>query len=656
MGKKIPLWKKQVMQKKYDVEDSIIQKEKFRTICNDCIPCIKNIDLPQIYQNSKYEAVLIEYRCFPHLEFLIRNAIIKLGEKWSHTIVCGTHNYDFMVSMCNTISTEIKIIKTEYDNLNQSTYSKLLSSKSFWEMFVGEKILLYQEDSCIFKSNIDDFLKWDYIGAPWPREQNDSQNCVGNGGLSLRTRQIMIDVINKVEIENTQLSSCTVEYMKNGNMTICPEDVYFAKNMQNYGIGKVADWDNASEFSTELIYNGDSFGGHNFWLRDEQWKNRVFSLYNYVPNNKIIEFDYIHYLNNNNDCVCIASPYEFTIGGGEKYLSFLMKYFMQKNYKIIFFTITNIETVMNTLNYYHENCSNIFISNYNLLNCEKLKHINFKYFIYMYNAGIIHQYMHVSAATKIFHCQFPFDYQLPRLNVEDKYIHDTLNSYQHIIVNSEFTKNALIEHYKSYNYFTENIHIVYPPCIKCKTSQMYEKTKNTFIMLGRIFDYDSSANNKYFDVAISVFNKLSEYDYKLIIMGSVKSKQQYDKLFNMIGDRTKIQILTDISDEDKNSYLQTSKYYIQLTGINDKYEFNKEHFGISMIEAVDNGCIPISHNGGYPKYLIENNINGYLINDESDLLNLIINILENRAPEISSKINIDKFTYMEFFKNIDKFA
>ena len=75
--------------------------------------------------------------------------------------------------MCSSISKNIKIIKTDYDNLNQTTYSLLLSTTKFWELFNGEKILLYQEDSCIFNSNINDFLDWDYIGAPWPIEQND---------------------------------------------------------------------------------------------------------------------------------------------------------------------------------------------------------------------------------------------------------------------------------------------------------------------------------------------------------------------------------------------------------------------------------------------------------------------------------------------------
>jgi len=279
-NRKIPKWKKlflknQVSATEAQVIDSMPPKERFRVICEENIPYIRNIDLPVITKNNPLEAVLIEYRCFPHLEFLVRNAILKLGDKWSHTVVCGNLNYDFMVAMCANISPEITVIKTDYDNLNQSTYSELLANKSFWEMFSGEKILLYQEDSCIFKSNIDDFLQWDYIGAPWPKSQNDTPNCVGNGGFSLRTTQCMIDVIDKVSIQDTNIASSTSDYMRNNGMTVCPEDVYFSKNMQHYGIGRVADWDSAFAFSSESVYNRDSFGGHCIWNGCIKWEREV---------------------------------------------------------------------------------------------------------------------------------------------------------------------------------------------------------------------------------------------------------------------------------------------------------------------------------------------------------------------------------------------
>ena len=144
----------------------------FRYICYKYNDFIKNIDLPKIPTKSYNEAVLIEFREFPHLEFLIRNSIFKLGNKWSHTIVCGNLNYQYMIEMCERISLNINIIKVNVDNMLPYQYNKFLTSLSFWNMLSGEKILIYQEDSLMFTSNINDFLHFDYIGAPFPKSQN----------------------------------------------------------------------------------------------------------------------------------------------------------------------------------------------------------------------------------------------------------------------------------------------------------------------------------------------------------------------------------------------------------------------------------------------------------------------------------------------------
>ena len=52
-------------------------KVEFRYFCYRYLNYIRNIELSKITKDSKYEAVLIEYRKFPHLEFLIRKRFIK---------------------------------------------------------------------------------------------------------------------------------------------------------------------------------------------------------------------------------------------------------------------------------------------------------------------------------------------------------------------------------------------------------------------------------------------------------------------------------------------------------------------------------------------------------------------------------------------------
>ena len=68
------------------------KKLKYRYLCWKYLPNIRNVDIPIIPVDSNLEAVLVECRILPHIEFIIRNAIIKLGSKWSHTIVCGNKN------------------------------------------------------------------------------------------------------------------------------------------------------------------------------------------------------------------------------------------------------------------------------------------------------------------------------------------------------------------------------------------------------------------------------------------------------------------------------------------------------------------------------------------------------------------------------------
>jgi hypothetical protein len=267
--------------RKYNVNNLTDEKTEFRYFCFKYTEHSRNWKLPEIKTNEKNESVLIEFRQFPHVEFLIRNTIRKLGEDWSHTVVCGSENYDLMKEICNSISEHIRLIKIDKTNLNIDEYSLLLGSKEFWEQLRGEKILIYQEDSCMFKTNINDFMIWDYIGAPWPYEKNDTPNAVGNGGFSLRTKKCMIDVINCLPITNVKLNSSTLNYMCMNGINVAVEDVYFSKTMQEYCIGHVADWISAYDFSMESIMNENSLGGHNFFIFDKKWKERM---YKYVVN------------------------------------------------------------------------------------------------------------------------------------------------------------------------------------------------------------------------------------------------------------------------------------------------------------------------------------------------------------------------------------
>ena len=139
-------------------------------------------------------------------------------------------------------------------------------------------------------------MEYDFIGAPFLKSSNDTPNCVGNGGLSLRTKRKMIEIIKKYSLEDTQVNSSTLNYMRYQNLTLPPEDVYFSKNMQDYYEGDVADWDTAYSFSSEQIFNPNSFGGHKYWISNVEWQKFTYKIFNhstYTPKsdlNKYLKF------------------------------------------------------------------------------------------------------------------------------------------------------------------------------------------------------------------------------------------------------------------------------------------------------------------------------------------------------------------------------
>jgi hypothetical protein len=262
-----------------DVENYSIWK--YRYICYKLNYFLEHITLHKIKQKRLFEAVFIDFRILPNIEFIIRNTILKLGSDWSHTIVCGINNFNYISNIVERIDKNIRIIRLEYNNVTQDEYSKILTTESFWSQLHGEKILIYQEDSLIFHNNIRPFLPYDYIGAPFMKSCNDTPNCVGNGGLSLRNKYKMLEVIKKCKLENLVVNSTTQKYMEENKFTNPPEDVYFSKNMQELHIGDVADWDTAYKFSSEQIFNENSFGGHKFWISNDKWQEFLKKIFKY---------------------------------------------------------------------------------------------------------------------------------------------------------------------------------------------------------------------------------------------------------------------------------------------------------------------------------------------------------------------------------------
>lgn len=194
----------------------------------------------------EYTAVIIEPREHKALAFVLENFLKGLSEKWQIMIFHGRKNKDYVYKILdeNLIqyrSRVYKIIELDTENLTISQYSKILKSPSFYKCIPTEIFLIFQTDSIILNPDlISKFLDYDYVGSPW---QNGK---VGNGGLSLRRRQKMIEICEKVDENFTD-----------------HEDNYFC--YQNIVELKRPSFYEAQQFSVETVFHEKSFGIHAAW-------------------------------------------------------------------------------------------------------------------------------------------------------------------------------------------------------------------------------------------------------------------------------------------------------------------------------------------------------------------------------------------------------
>lgn len=108
---------------------------------------------------------------------------------------------------------EIDFIKIDKIN-DVNEYSNFII-KQIYKYIETKYMLIIQHDGFIYKSDkwTNDFLKYDYIGAPWHTPPvSISNSLVGNGGFSLRSKNLMIEVSSII----------------GNNITNSPEDVYIS--------------------------------------------------------------------------------------------------------------------------------------------------------------------------------------------------------------------------------------------------------------------------------------------------------------------------------------------------------------------------------------------------------------------------------------------
>lgn len=193
-----------------------------------------------------FNVVLVEFREHPWMQSVLYNmAHVYGGTDAGLTIVHGRGNKTFVENIVRDWP-NVRLVCLEYDNIDIATYNKILTNKSFWDIFDSEHVLIFQTDSLMRMRIPDSFFEYDYVGAPWTEDLivNDKRLSVGNGGLSLRRVRAMKRI-------------CSEHSYKDFTKYHTAEDVFFSYYCQNVPSRKIA-----AAFSTENMFYDRPCGMH----------------------------------------------------------------------------------------------------------------------------------------------------------------------------------------------------------------------------------------------------------------------------------------------------------------------------------------------------------------------------------------------------------
>lgn len=186
----------------------------------------------------KYGAVIIETRNLSELSSIIQDHMSFLPNTWGLTIFHGEDNLHSLKKCFPSAN----FINIKYKTLNSEILNNLLTSIYFWNKIPYDKILMFHPDSRLLKKGIEEFLEWDYVGAPWIDFEKG-----GNGGLSIRDKNSTLKLLDYIPYAG---------YAIHDN-----EDRYISNNLHLVG-GKVAPRDVCFKFSCESIFQLGTLGYH----------------------------------------------------------------------------------------------------------------------------------------------------------------------------------------------------------------------------------------------------------------------------------------------------------------------------------------------------------------------------------------------------------
>jgi glycosyltransferase involved in cell wall biosynthesis len=227
-----------------------------------------------------------------------------------------------------------------------------------------------------------------------------------------------------------------------------------------------------------------------------------------------------------------------------------------------------------------------------------------------------------------------------------------LSSYDVITANSAFTAEWIR---KRWGYDAE---VVYSACSSMGPPSAKEKL---VLNVGRFFHDGPMRHHKQQEILVDAFSKMEDeiaQGWQLHLIGNVGPESADRKFLDGLLQKSRnypIRVSTGLDIHALRDEYRKAAIYWHATGYGvaeNEYPEKHEHFGMTVIEAMSAGAVPIVIDGGGPRTTVRSGVNGFTWRETDELIarttELIrsprrLRLMARRAVRDSKQFNAEEF-------------
>lgn len=339
----------------------------------------------------------------------------------------------------------------------------------------------------------------------------------------------------------------------------------------------------------------------------------------------------------------VVSPYFKTFGGGERYVLTFAQALLEKGWSVGA-TVEDEKVLSEAAKRFNLNLKGIQTLPFEKVfkNTSFQKHYDL---IFWVSDGSIPR---MAGKLNLLHFQIPFH------NVNGKSLLNKLKfrSIDKVICNSLFTKKVIDKEYGVKS------SVWYPPVA---TEEFTPGQKDNIILaVGR---FEKSMTEKRQDILVEAFKRMVQDGLKgwkfYLCGGCTEGDSDYLTRLQQSAKGFPIEFKVNVSFSELKKLYGEAKIFWHAAGFGvdeEKYPEKVEHFGITTVEAMAGGCIPVVINKGGQKEIIDSGKDGFLWNTVEELKGFTLNIIGDdnlRKYLLSNAVGkSNNFSTEKFYQNI----